>query len=221
MSIALLMVVLASTLTILIHLVESHLEFDLFLLACYFVSLVYSSAIIFQFISAAIACRDRLRAINQRILTKKNQSSSEIRSCVNLYRKIFLIIREINKTLTWPLIIIFAFLFVTITFEFYAVVRFFYKNSDMKYYVCISASSWSLVEIYPIFISVYVAESTLDEVENVKKIGYEILCAQRIFDPQTEKVFDYFLRSMERSKLQLKTIFFDLDWKLFLQVMFK
>lgn len=214
------MIVLISTSTTLMYLADGRLKFDIVMIVCYVVSLTYSNAITCQFISAAISCRDRLKAINRRILIKNHQTSMEIRSCMNLYRKIFLIIDEINKILTLPLILIFTYLFVVITFEFYAAVRVFYKNSDIRYLVGSNASLWSFIEICPIFTSIYVAESTIDEIENIKKIGYEILCTHRIFDPQTEKIFNYFLKSIERSKLQPKTIFFNLDWNLFFQVNF-
>lgn len=216
-AIAPILTVFIATLTTLLYLIDGRLHFNLVMVTCYVISITYSYAITFQFISAAICCRDRLQAINRRILIKNHQSSLEIRNCVALYRKIFLIIQEINRTLTMPFILIFTYHFVIITFEIFAVVRVFYKNSDIKFLVSLNVSLWSIIEIYPIFTSIYVATSTIEEVENIKKIGYEILCTRRIFDPQTEKIFGYFLKSIEKSKLQLKTIFFNLDWTLFFQ----
>lgn len=220
-SITILMIVVISVFSTIIYNFDGRLKFDTFMVVCYVLTLIYSTVIIFQFTSAAISCRDRINAINGRIIIKSHQSSLEIRLCVELYRKIFLIIREVNMHLTMPLIPIFTFLFVAITFEFYAVVRAMYKNSEIKTFIAINASFWSFIELYPMIVTIYVAESTIESVEIIKKIGYEILCTQRIFDPQTEKIFDYFLKSIDKSKLRLKTMFYNLDWKLFFQVIFK
>lgn len=194
------------------------LDPEIYMVISYVIGYFYIIGVVLQFISATIACRDRLQMISEKISFRFHLSVAETKIYIELSRKIFTVIKNINKFLTFPLIICFLLLLVAITFEFYGVMRMLYKNTDATLLLSLSGTIWTLIEIYPIFITIYFSESCWMAIDEIKETGYEILCHHRIFEPNAEKIFNYFVRSIEKQNLKLKTIFFDLDWKLFFEV---
>jgi hypothetical protein len=188
------------------------------MIVAYVIGYLYMIGIVFQYVSATVACRDRLLMIREKFLLRYHLSAQEVKIYVDLSRKIFKIVHHINNDLTFPLIICFLLLLIDVTFEFYGVVRTYLKSTETFLLLGISGLVWVLAELYPIFITIYFAESFWSAVEGVKEVGYEILCHHRIFEPNSEKIFSYFIRSIEKQTLQMRTIFFNLDWKLFFEV---
>lgn len=190
--------------------------------ASYVIAFYYSIGICFQFAFATCATSDRIRIVNERISSKHLLNSFDVQNFIEMYRKLFKISIKINKTLTVQLVAIFTFLFITITFEFYSVVRMLFRDSSLvlsvKLLVCLNATLWTLAFIYPLFAVIKASEMAIEEIDKIKDIGYDILCRQKIFDYDSEKTFDIFMRSIERQKLQPQTLFFNLDWNLFFKV---
>lgn len=198
--------------------IDDRLKSDLIMTSIFLMTYFYSIGIIFQFVCPVIACRDRMRTISSRISLKFRLNSYEIQNYVQLYRRLMKIVEDINKHLTMPLIPIFTYFFVTITFEFYSVVRLIFKNSDFKLFLGVFSTLWSLLYLLPFLIVIYAADSAMIEIDKIKDVGFDALCCQKIFDAHSEIIFNFFLSSIDRSRLQFQTIFFHLDWHLFFKV---
>lgn len=199
---------------------DDRLKGDLIMTSIFLMAYFYSIGIIFQFVCPVIACRDRMRNISSRISLKFRLNSYEVQNYVQLYRRLMKIIDEINKHLTMPLIPIFTFLFITITFELYSVVRLIFKNSDFKLFFGTFSTLWSLLFLLPFLIVIYAADSAMIEIDKIKDVGFDALCCQKVFDAHSEITFNFFLSSIDRSRLQFQTIFFHLDWQLLFKVSF-
>lgn len=184
----------------------------------FFLSYLQLIGIIFQFVCPVVACRDRLQIISCRISLKFRLNSFEVQNYIKLYRRLLKIVDDINRNLTMSLIPIFTFSFVTITFEFYTVVRMMFKSSDLKLFFGINATLWTLLFILPFLVVIHAAESAMEEIDNIKDVGFDALCSQKIFEAQSERVLNIFLTSIDRPRLQFQTIFFNLDWHLFFKV---
>jgi hypothetical protein len=156
--------------------------------------------------------------VKKRVAAKMTLNSIEARAHVELCMMIFKILKKINKYLTFPIIFIFMSLLLDFTFEIYGVLRAVYKNDSQFTAIVYNGTIWGFIEIFPIFITIYSAESTWRAVESVKDVNNEILCQGKIFDFNSERIFDYFNKSIEKTRLQASTIFFNLDWKLCFEV---
>lgn len=199
---------------------DARFSSDLIIGICYATSYFYLIGIIFQFICPVVACRDRMRIISSRVSAKFRLNSFEIQNYVQLYRRLLRIVDDINKHLTAPLLPILAYLFISITFEFYAVVRLIFRNTDFKLLVGVSAALWTLVLCLPFIVVIHAAESAMEEIDKIKDVGFDALCCQKVFDAQSEKTFNIFITSIDRTRLQFRTIFFNLDWQLLFKVSF-
>lgn len=183
----------------------------------YFYIWIFINGICLQFICAAVGCRDRISLINERISRKYRLSSQEICNFIGLYKKLFKISSEINATLTTPLLPILAIIFISLIFDVYTFVRTIVKSS-VDFPIVIGGISSLIIYITPPVAIIYAAESNLKEIEDIKEIGYDVLCNRRIFDKETKEIFMIFLHSINIQKIRLQTIFFDLDWKLIFKV---
>lgn len=199
---------------------DGRLKTDLIMSSIFLITYFYLIGIIFQFVSPVIACRDRMRNISSQISSKFRLNSFEIQNHVQLYRRLLKIVDDINKHLTMPLLPIFTFSFITITFEFYSVVRLIFKESDFKLFFGVNSTVWSLLFLIPFLIVIYAAEGAMVEIDKIKDVAFDALCCHKIFDARSEATFNVFLSSIDRPRLQFQTIFFNLDWHLFFKVSF-
>lgn len=138
---------------------------------------------------------------------------------VNLFTDIFKVLRRINEYLTFPLIFIFFTLLFDFTFEFYGILRVFFKQSPHFSLAVFNGVMWCTYEIFPIILTIYCAELTWKVIESIKEIGTEILCQGKILDYNSERSFDYFVRAIDKPRLQASTAFFYIDWKLLFEVL--
>lgn len=177
----------------------------------------YIVAIISQFICASVACKERFCAMKRKISQQPNLNSTDVDSYVALCMKLLTILKKINKYLTFPLILIFLVLFIDLTLELHEVLRTLYGN-ESSLTIMYNGLIWTIVQLYPIVMTIYFSESTWKSVEDFKNIGTEILCNRKILDFESERTFNCFIKSIKRKIFQGSTIFFSLEWKLLSEV---
>ena len=158
--------------------------------------------------------------IYEQISSKHHLNAFDVHNYVELYQKLLRILRKINQTLTMQLMAVFFYLYMAATFEIFTIFRSFLKERHLPLWVSFNASIWSIIFILPIYVIVKISEAISEQIERVKEISYVILCLRKIYNLEAERSFDFFLRSVEKSKFQLQTIFFTLDWNLFFKVDF-
>lgn len=178
-------------------------------------SYVYAIGFIYEFTSATMACYERFKMINEKIIKNPN----EIQWNIQLYQKLLKIMERINEVISPILIPIVLWLLITQTFMVYTVVRLLLKSNTKsnRIYMIFLNVMWSFVFVYLIAVPCYAAECAYKEGMKFKEICYEILCSKRIAN-NISKDLKLFVKSINQSKLQLQTIFFNIDWKLWFQV---
>lgn len=186
--------------------------------ATYAFGYLYLTAVLTQFILAILACRERLILIKKGLAKKSFLNPVEVQMYVDILSEIFKILKRINEYLTFPLILAFFALLLDFTFEFYGILRIFYKNTPYFSLALFNGVMWCVYEIYPVILTIYCAESTWRVIEDIKNIGMEFLYKGKILDFNSERIFEYFFRSINKPKLQASTAFFNIEWKLLFEV---
>jgi hypothetical protein len=186
---------------------------------CYMLPQFMIVGIVYQFVCATIGLRDRIDLITNRISIKYRLSSFEVLNYIILYQKLFKISEDIQNYLTMQVLPIIAGVFINLVFQSYLILRAMFRESELTFVV--AGLVWSVVYTFPLFIIINASESFSQSLRSTKNVCHEILWSGRILDVQSREPFSNFLRSMKVSDLKMKTVFFDLDWKLIFQVMFK
>jgi hypothetical protein len=179
------------------------------------VAYFYGIGFIFEFSSAAMACCERFRIINERI----NKNANEIQWIIQLYQKLLKVLEHINEKISPLLIPLMLWLLITQTFMIYTVVRLLLKTSTKsnRFHMIFLNILYSFVYVYLIAVPCYAAECAYKEGMKFKEICYEILCSKKISNIAA-KDLKLYVDSINESKLQLQTFFFNIDWKLWFQV---
>lgn len=186
---------------------------------CYMLPQFMIVGIVYQFVCATIGLRDRIDLITNRISIKYRLSSFEVFNYIILYQKLFKISEDTQKYLTMQVLPILAGVFINLVFQSYLILRAMLRAGELTFVV--AGLVWSVVYTFPLFIIINASESFSESLKTTKSVCHEILWSQRILDVHSRKAFSHFLKSMKISDLKMKTIFFDLDWKLIFQVIFE
>jgi hypothetical protein len=179
-------------------------------------SYLYFIGYVFQFSYAALACRDRFSAIVEKLNSKIFLNSVDAQNFMEITDKLLKILEHINKFLTFQLIPTFLCFLVFQTFMAYTVVRVVTKYSNLKTLMMILNIFWTLIYTYLMMVASYSAEEVLKSGEALKDKCHEIVCNQNT-PKEVGKILKKLKSSLKSSKLQLRTIFFDINWKLVLQ----
>lgn len=180
------------------------------------VAYFYFIGFIFQFACAAIACRDRFLMINEKLSRKIFFTYYEMQAYIELYQKLLKIMEHINEYLAPPLIPVFTMFLVLETFMTYTVVRLLLHSGNQHFMIAMNLM-WSSIYYYLSMIAMHSSESAYKEGFRFKNICYEILCFKGASIEST-RTLKMFLASITHSRLQLRTIFFDINWMLLLEM---
>lgn len=172
----------------------------------------------FQFCGVAFACRDRFRALNELTRLRFRLTSFEVVSCVELHKKLTIIIQKINEDLMQPLILILGLLMMSITLNVYQLVRLSMITTGTETFMLIINFCWFFVYFYLLVIAIYASEITYKEGEKFIDWGKEALWSKNFLEGAMRTDFKFFLATFDKTRLKFQTIFFDVDWKLLLQV---
>lgn len=193
-------------------------KLDVLMSVSLFLAYFYSIGYTAQFSMMAAACCDRFKALNQHVARKKFLTSYDVLELNEIHRKLLKIIKMINETISPILIPIFFSLFFTLTFNAYTEIRLLLRAVELKAFLLINNLMWTLIYFYLMTVVCYAAEALKSEGKKFKEICYGFLLSQNVSDRATKATLKVLLNSMDDSKLELKTIFFNIDWKLLMQV---
>ncbi|KAG5670828.1 hypothetical protein PVAND_001063 [Polypedilum vanderplanki] len=211
-------IVIFDLVIVLCYLYDGKIQADSFISRLYFFNFLYSNAFIFQYSSAAIAVKDRFKILHENILNQQFLGNSQIEIIVELYEKNFEILKFINFHLSSQLIPTLAYLLGSIIFTLYSIAKLFPFKSKMAYYSLPLYILYLMVHIVLIIFAIHSSVSTVEEAEKIHKIEYEITKDEKFLNFHAERKFLKFIKMIEKIDFRLGTIFFALDWKLFLQV---
>lgn len=99
---------------------DKRVDNDIFTATFYYLCLFYSNAAILQFCGFAIAVRDRMNLLHQKMSSLKCLTNFEVALIIELYEKLFKSLEMINKNCTTQLIPITLNLLMNLTFSIYA-----------------------------------------------------------------------------------------------------
>jgi hypothetical protein len=174
----------------------------------------------YEFGALAIACRDRLKTINQKLLSKRFLTRYDVTDIIEFNRKILKIIAKIDKYVTPFLIPVFFCLLFIGTFMAYTEVRLILKTANHKNFLIMNNFFWVIIYFYMMAVMCFAAEALKAEAKKFKEICYEFLVSNKFSDIEARKALKTFINSIDDSRMQLRTIFFNIDWNLFFQVIF-
>lgn len=181
------------------------------------ISCFYFIGYIFQFSYAALACRDRFIAITKKLSVKIFLVNSvQAQNLLEITHKLLKILEHINKYLAFQLIPTFFCFLIFQTFMAYTVVRVITKNSDLKIMMIIINFFYAFIYVYLMMVASYAAEELLKSGEMLRDKCHDIICNNST-QKEVIKILKKVKSSLKSSKLQLRTIFFDFNWKLILQ----
>lgn len=195
-------------------------NYELVMIVSTYLGFFSNIGFIFLFIGIVFGCRDRFNALNRRILLRLQPTSFEVRHCVELYQDLVKIIQKINRELAHPLILIFTSILITLTFNTFTSIKLYNKNLSGNRALIIINIFWTLKNSYMMIIVIQSSEGARNEAQKFLEHGRKILWEKKISDNQLSEDFKFFILSMNRENLQLKTIFFNIDWTLLLNVNF-
>lgn len=181
------------------------------------VAYFYFIGFTFQFSCAAIAVRDRFLMINEKLSRKNFLTYYEMQIYIELYQKLLRIIEHINDYLTHPLIPVFTVFLILETFMTYTVVRLLLNAADQKFMIALNCM-WSSIYFYLSGVAATSSERVFKEGLQFKNICYEVLCFKGA-SIESSRTLKIFLTSITDSRLQLRTVFFDINWKLLLEML--
>lgn len=172
----------------------------------------------FLFTGIIIGCCDRFNALNRRILMKFQPTSFEIRFCVELHQDLVRVIQKINLELTHPLILIFTYILIILTFNTFTTLKLFQQNFNENGFLIVMNATWSSMTSYLMIIVIHSSECARSEAQNFLEHGKQFLWVKKIYDDQLREDLKFVILSMNPKNLQLRTILFNLDWNLLLNV---
>lgn len=183
-------------------------------------ALLFFIGYMFEFAVLAIACHDRFKAINKKILSRRFLTRYDVAEFVEHHKKLLRIIEKIDEHLSPALIPIYFCLLFTATFMAYTEVRLILKTILLKTYLIINNFVWTFIYFNLMMVPCYAAEALRTEERKFKEICCDFLVANKFSDHDARRSLKIFVNLIDNSKAQLRTIFFNIDWNLLFQVIF-
>ncbi|KAG5671199.1 hypothetical protein PVAND_001410 [Polypedilum vanderplanki] len=174
-------------------------------------------SIILQFSSAAIAVRDRVKSLHNKISKKSCLHNYEIDLIIEIYEKLFDTLTLINDNLAFQIIPIIAYILIATVLTLYNITRLFLLESILKFVFLLPNFFWISSHAALFIILIHSSVSTMKVIDKIYKIAYEIVKSQKAFNVASEKQFSKFVKLVRRNNFKLRTAFFDIDLKLLMQ----
>lgn len=172
----------------------------------------------FQFAFAAVAVKDRLKILNLKMNSLKNIDENTTNLMIELYQKLFDQMDLINSSFTFQLILMFGYILPSTMFSSYNILRLLSRDSDLKCVLMFTNSIWISAHTFILTVPVYAGHTTTEIAEKVPQIVCRLIQNRSTQNDQIRSNLKMFLRAANCRQINLRTVFFKLNWELIFKV---